>query len=91
MHFAPQTEKQLAVKTGQLLATMHPDMAAQAESNVQRGAVRAGPAVMDHKLLLGQTHLAAAIASEHVFPMAAEMLFGAPAPVIATAAKPMGE
>jgi len=85
MQFPPQAEKEVAVETGELVAAMHAHMAAQAEGDLQRGAVAAGTAVMHDQLSLRQTHLAAAIAAEHLFAMAAEKTFGMPAAIIATA------
>ena len=42
MRFAPQAEKEVAVETGELVAAMHADMAAQAEGDLQRGTIAPG-------------------------------------------------
>src|ERR1035441_5294039 len=91
MQFPPQAEKEVAVETGELVAAMHADMAAQAEGDLQRGAVAAGTAAMHDQPGSRQTRLAATVARERGFAMAAEVPFGMPAAVIAAAAEAAGE
>ena len=91
MRFPPQAEKEVAVETGELAAAMDPHVAAEAQSNAQRRPVAAGTAVMHDQPGSRQTQLAAAVAAEHLFAMAAEATFGMPAAVIAAAAEPAGE
>jgi hypothetical protein len=91
MQLAPQPEKEFRVNARELVAVMDPHVAAEAQGDVQCRVVAAGTAVMHHQPGLRQTQLAAAVAAEHLFPMAAEKTFGMPAPVIATPAAAAGE
>src|SRR5664279_5403567 len=88
MRFAPQAEKEVRVETGELAAALHADVAAQTEGDLPRETVAAGTAARRHQPGLRQTQLAAAVSAEHVYPMAAEVPFGMPVAVIATAAEP---
>jgi hypothetical protein len=91
MLFPPELQKQVRVKSRERVPAMNRDVAATAEGDVQGRAILAGLPVMDEQVRIRKAELAAAIAGENAFPLAAEKAERVPAPVIAGAAQALGE